>query len=90
MFELQSQSFVNQAKKLQNPSLNNIGDDTLLQAIPGGTGHVQKLVELMRGQLIFCCSRLRLQLIAIYCNRRGLHTDTPHTAFFLLRSAHTQ
>ena len=53
IFELESLSktvfIVNPAKKLQNPFLlNNIGDDTLPQAIHGGTGHVQKLVELMR------------------------------------------
>ena len=29
---------MNQAKKLQNPLLNNIGDGTLLQVIPGTTG----------------------------------------------------
>ena len=38
-------------------------------------GHVQKLVELMRIIHFLknvCCSRFRLQLIAICCNRRGV------------------
>ena len=51
-------------------------------------GHVQKLVELMSSiQVIFCCSRFRLQLIAIYCKQRSVYTDTPHTSLFLLHSA---
>ena len=34
-------------------------------------GHVQKLVELMSSiHFLICCSSFRLQLIAIYCNRR--------------------
>ena len=52
-------------------------------------GHVQKLVE-VNSFFFVCCSWFRLQLIAIYCNRRGVWTDTPHTSLFLLHSAHTE
>ena len=48
-------------------------------------GHVQKLVELMSSihfVNIVCCSRFRLQLLAICCNRRGGVDSTPHTSLF--------
>ena len=50
-------------------------------------GLVQKLVDLMRWQFnsffkVVCCSRFRLQLIAIYCNRREVYRDTLPTSFF--------
>ena len=46
--------------------------------------HVQKLVELMIffKWPLFCYSWFRLQSMAITRNRRGVHTDTPHTSFF--------
>ena len=45
-------------------------------------GHVQKLVELMSSILFFdvCCSRFRVQLIAIYRDRRGGVDSAPHTS----------
>ena len=52
-------------------------------------GHGQKLVELM-SSIHFknvCCSRFRLQLIAIYCNRRGCRQHTSHVIFFCAQCA---
>ena len=55
-------------------SPNNIGDGTLLpQAILGGTGTRPKAGVAHEFNSFFfkvCCSRFRLQLIAIFCNRR--------------------
>ena len=55
-------------------------------------GHVQKLVELMRGQFhpffVVCCSRFRLQLIAIYCNRREWCRQRHFTRHFFSCTAH--
>ena len=96
-FELQSQSktvsIKNQVKKSHNPFLfNNIGDGTfLLQAIPGGTGtrpqddgaH-ERTIHFFFFEKIGCCSRFRLQLIAIYCNRwRVCRQYTSHVTFSL-------
>ena len=33
-------------------------------------------------QISLCYRWLRLQLIAIHCNRRGVWTEHPHTAYF--------
>ena len=87
-FELQSQSktvsIVNQAKNVQNPFIpNNIGDGTLLPpAIPGGTGTRPKAGGAHEFNFFFdvCCSRFRLQLRAISCDRRGGVDSTPHTS----------
>ena len=38
---------------------------------------------------LFCYNQFRLQSMAIHCNRRGVYTETPHTSFLLLHSAHT-
>ena len=77
-FELQSQPktvcIVDQAKQLQNPFFpNNIGDGTLPQAIPGGTG--------TRPKVGGAHERFRSHLIAIYCDRRGVDR-TAQTSFF--------
>ena len=88
IFELQSLSktvfIVNQVKKLQNKYLhNNTGDGTLSQAILGGTrpkvGGAHDFFFFSRGHFIFL---FRLQSKAIHCNRRGVHTDSPHTSLF--------
>ena len=80
---------------MQNPFLpNNIADGTLLpQAIPGGTGTRpkasgadEKLIHFLK----VCCSRFRLQLIAIYCNRRGGVDSTPHTSFSSVQKARAE
>ena len=53
-------------------------------------GHVQKLVELMSSFFLFvCCSRFRVQLIAIYCSRWGCVDSTPHTSLFLMQWTRT-
>ena len=62
-----------------------------------GLGHFPKLVELMiffmrmkwLRSFLFCYKQFRLQSMAIHCNRRGVYTETPHTSFLLLHSAHT-
>ena len=90
--ELQSQSRTvsteNQAKNVQNPFLfNNIKDGTILsQVIPGGTGTRPKACGAHKFNSLLkkngCCSRVRLQLMAICCNRReGCGQYTSHVTF---------
>ena len=80
---------------MQNPFLpNHIGDDTLLpQAISGGTGTRPKAGVAHEFISFFCYSRFRLQLIAIYCNRRWVqtvHLAHTHTSFSSVHNARAE
>ena len=49
---------------------------------PNGVGSELTIFFLLES-LFFCYSWFRLQLTAIHCNRRGVWTEHPHTAYFL-------
>ena len=78
--------------KITSPALEltNIQDGNIglhLQVPRGGTHPNGVRSELTLKKKIpqvslFCYSWFRLQLIAIHCNRRGVWTEHPHTAYF--------